>query len=172
MSTRSDRIREAVQARLAVGHLQNIYQLLDLYEGQLNIPTKEIDEYGRKWRERNPDHGKEYGREYRLNNPEKEKESRKRYSQTDGGKTAMQRKTFKRRTKIEGSINTLTAEEWVDILKQYNYGCAYCGKKLVDSFDTTRDHIIPISKGGNNVKENIIPSCRSCNSKKSDKIIY
>ena len=46
MSTRSDRIREAVQARLAVGHLQNIYQLLDLYEGQLNIPTKEIDEYG------------------------------------------------------------------------------------------------------------------------------
>ena len=35
----------------------------------------------------------------------------------------------------------------------------------------TRDHIIPISKGGNNVKENIVPAYRSCNSKKHNKLI-
>ena len=35
----------------------------------------------------------------------------------------------------------------------------------------TRDHVIPISKGGNNTKENIVPACGSCNSKKKDKIL-
>jgi len=45
MNTRSDRIREAVQTRLAANHLQNIYQLLDLHVGKMNVPTKEVDEY-------------------------------------------------------------------------------------------------------------------------------
>ena len=68
-------------------------------------------------------------------------------------------------------INTLTAYEWLNILKQYDFKCVYCGKDLFDLFDTTRDHIIPISKGGNNTKENVVPSCRSCNTKKYNKIL-
>ncbi|MCK4464389.1 MAG: HNH endonuclease [Bacteroidales bacterium] len=34
----------------------------------------------------------------------------------------------------------------------------------------TKDHVIPISKGGDNTKENIVPACQSCNSKKFNKI--
>lgn len=44
--------------------------------------------------------------------------------------------------------------------------CAYCGKPS----DTT-DHIIPKSKGGPDIKQNLVPCCKSCNSSKKDKDI-
>ncbi|MDB4875733.1 MAG: hypothetical protein JWM41_2179 [Gemmatimonadetes bacterium] len=30
------------------------------------------------------------------------------------------------------------------------------------------DHVIPISRGGSHTRENVVPACRSCNSKKGD----
>jgi 5-methylcytosine-specific restriction endonuclease McrA len=57
-------------------------------------------------------------------------------------------------------------EQWLDILDQFGHCCVYCGrgdKKL------TMDHVIPISKGGEHSKENVVPACRSCNSKKGNR---
>lgn len=45
--------------------------------------------------------------------------------------------------------------------------CAYCGKELSD--DATIDHVIPRSKGGSNSLDNLLPSCRSCNTSKGVK---
>ncbi len=53
------------------------------------------------------------------------------------------------------------------ILKRFNSRCAYCGKSLC--LDTmTRDHVIPLSKGGINHYANLFPSCRHCNSVKAN----
>lgn len=43
-----------------------------------------------------------------------------------------------------------------------NWDCAYCGKTL-EKDEATIDHIIPKSRGGKNVWNNVISSCKKCN---------
>ena len=129
-------------------------------------------EYNKKWRKKNREYLKERAKKYREENPERYMECQNKYKKTEKGKATNQRGNFRRRTKDKEIINNLTAKEWLNILKQYNFKCAYCGKDLFDLFaKPERDHIIPINKGGNNIKENIAPTCHSCNAKKSDKVI-
>ena len=52
------------------------------------------------------------------------------------------------------------------IFMKYDGHCGYCGKKL--HRDTmTVDHIVPVSRGGGNSLENLMPSCRECNEAKA-----
>lgn len=46
--------------------------------------------------------------------------------------------------------------------------CAYCGGEF-KKCDLTRDHIIPSSKGGLDVWENVVTSCYGCNQWKADR---
>lgn len=55
-----------------------------------------------------------------------------------------------------------TWEQWEDIMRRAKFRCVKCGKKKV----LTRDHIIPLSKGGTDDITNIQPLCRPCNSRK------
>lgn len=56
------------------------------------------------------------------------------------------------------------------IAERDNYTCCICGKYMPDMKGLTIDHIIPVSKGGKTVPENLQVLCSSCNSKKSDKV--
>ena len=57
-----------------------------------------------------------------------------------------------------------------EILEKYNHTCQYCGRKAPE-VELEIDHIIPISKGGQTIAENITVSCRKCNNGKSNKIL-
>ena len=46
--------------------------------------------------------------------------------------------------------------------------CMYCGHKFNIS-SLTRDHIIPISKGGRNHWSNVVTACRHCNTRKGNR---
>lgn len=60
---------------------------------------------------------------------------------------------------------TLTLQEWHATLAVYEGRCAYCGiqGKMV------QEHIVPVSQGGGYTRENIVPACVPCNSKKRDR---
>ena len=78
----------------------------------------------------------------------------------------------RRYARKKGAKGSHTLKEWEELKKNYNYRCVYCGKKK----KLTKDHIIPLSKGGSDYIRNIQPLCKSCNSKKwsfnPDEYIY
>lgn len=77
-----------------------------------------------------------------------------------------------RRGKMKRERNLIVEHhftEWIDLLKKHDNMCFYCGVKMTKTpgiKQRTRDHIVPICKGGSDKIENIVPACRSCNSKK------
>ncbi len=93
----------------------------------------------------------------------------------DGGRTKEQiswsknkRNRVIKRLKIESLSHTFG--EWELLKKQYNHTCPCCCKSEPD-IKLTEDHIIPLSKGGSDLIENIQPLCLSCNIKKHTTII-
>lgn len=54
------------------------------------------------------------------------------------------------------------------ILMRDRYRCQYCGRKGT-AFDLTLDHILPRSRGGETVPENLCAACQMCNNRKSDR---
>jgi 5-methylcytosine-specific restriction endonuclease McrA len=68
-----------------------------------------------------------------------------------------------RARRLRTPLNTLTASQWKAIKAHYGSRCVYCGQR---SERLTQDHIIPLSKGGTHTVQNVVPACRSCNSKK------
>lgn len=48
--------------------------------------------------------------------------------------------------------------------------CMYCGGQFSESV-LTRDHIMPLSKGGEDVWENVVAACRRCNQHKGNDLL-
>lgn len=46
--------------------------------------------------------------------------------------------------------------------------CLYCGRQY-PSGQLTRDHVVPVSRGGRTAWENCVTACRSCNQRKDDR---
>jgi 5-methylcytosine-specific restriction endonuclease McrA len=51
------------------------------------------------------------------------------------------------------------------LLKRHNFLCFYCGAKLRPA-NRTLDHKLPLSRGGTNTIDNVVPACRPCNQRK------
>ena len=53
------------------------------------------------------------------------------------------------------------------------YRCLYCGRHRVELRGReflTRDHVIPASRGGGNVWENVVTACSPCNNRKGSRL--
>lgn len=73
----------------------------------------------------------------------------------------------RRRARKAALPSTLTHAEWEQILDLYGHRCLCCGT----TGQITMDHVVPISKGGGHVADNVQPLCGPCNSSKHAKII-
>ena len=52
-----------------------------------------------------------------------------------------------------------------------SYCCQYCGRHRVELRGRdflTRDHVVPLSRGGLNTWENVVTACSPCNNRKAD----
>lgn len=64
----------------------------------------------------------------------------------------------------------LTPELRQRIKERDNYTCQICGKYMPDEVGLHIDHIIPISKGGKTVEQNLQVLCDKCNLRKSNRV--
>lgn len=60
----------------------------------------------------------------------------------------------------------LTAKQWVAIQECGAGRCTYCNEK---PDRLTMDHIVPFARGGQHVWQNVVPACKTCNSRKKDR---
>ena len=74
-------------------------------------------------------------------------------------------------SKIEDNV---TDEQLDEILEYFNHRCAYClvDLRTLPKWMRTWDHIIAIKRGGPNTQDNVVPCCKSCNSRKKDRPIF
>jgi hypothetical protein len=143
------------------------------YENSHNHYLKYIEKYhdkSKRWYLDHPDKGKEYVRKYIKNNPEKVAESQRKWKSKNLSKLVVIGQRY-RANKKHAPINDFTDYDWNDLLFIYDHRCAYCRKDEIKAGGLTQDHVIPLSRSGNHSIDNIVPSCRSCNSRKKDKTL-
>ncbi len=64
--------------------------------------------------------------------------------------------------------------EWSSTIREYirereqKKQCIYCGAKK----DLSYDHLIPLSRGGPDIPDNLVMACKSCNSSKGARGLY
>lgn len=138
------------------------------------------------WYEKNREYKRAYKRRYQVTHAhvlkaynEKNKEkirADQREWETKDRLENPDRYTLKktiRRTRLKGLKATLTLKQWLEIKKEFDYECCYCGISEEEHVKTQgqklhREHFIALSKQGELTHNNIIPSCRSCNSSKGE----
>lgn len=69
--------------------------------------------------------------------------------------------------RVKDKKSSFTFEDWLKTRLAFQDRCAYCGSTTDGNL--VQDHFIPFSQQGQTKLGNIVPACRSCNSKKSRK---
>ena len=54
-----------------------------------------------------------------------------------------------------------------DLFRRDENLCLYCGNRF-STRDLTRDHVMPVSRGGKDAWENVVTACRPCNHRKGN----
>jgi 5-methylcytosine-specific restriction endonuclease McrA len=67
-----------------------------------------------------------------------------------------------------GASGTHSAKEWEELKEFFGNKCLCCG---ITGVALTEDHIVPLTKGGNDGIDNIQPLCGPCNSKKKQRTV-
>lgn len=75
---------------------------------------------------------------------------------------------LKRYVKVGRRKASFTFPSKRNILVREGFKCAYCGCALTMG-SCTKDHVVPLSKGGRDVLLNVVASCWKCNNVKADR---
>ena len=142
------------------------------------MPYRDLErrrEYGREWMRRNPEKARAGMQRWRVNHPENHRaEGRAYYARNRERVNAriqayhranpdiVRAKSQRHRALRLDAAGSFTAREWKALVAFYGGRCAYCG----EAGPVEADHRIPLSRGGTNAIENILPACRICNARK------
>jgi len=135
----------------------------------------------KQWQNDNKEHCKAVGKKREEIFKEERMEQHRKWYEVNKKVVAEQKKEYRKNNKDKINVitqryrakkillpNTLTSKQWKQIKLDFNNKCAYCNQEL----PLAMEHFLALSKGGEYTHNNIIPSCRSCNSSKSNKDFF
>ena len=124
----------------------------------------EVNAYTQAWRDANTEKHQGLSRDWYWRNVDYARASKRAEYYREPEKFYAQ--NLIRKARIAGAVcvhgpKCVTA----DVIKAlYDEDCLYCGRPA-----EAADHFNPIARGGLHCRENIVPSCNSCNSSKNAK---
>ena len=132
--------------------------------------------YGREWMKRNPDKAREAMRRWRAAHPDEHSEDNRAYYARNRQERLEQSAAYHRanphvgrarsqnyRARRLAALGSFTSTQWLALVEAYGGRCGYCG----ETGPLQADHRIPLSRGGSNTIDNIIPACARCNTRKA-----
>ncbi len=119
------------------------------------------------WREANAEHRRQYQRQWYEDNLAHVLSYNASYTKANAERACEYVRQRRARKKMAAGAGFVDEKDRLDALTTGWGGlCAYCEKT-----GTTWDHIVPLTKGGSNLPENLAPACKSCNSSKGAKLL-
>ena len=141
---------DAISNRSRMWRLKNSKRHSDNAKAWRLNNKQRSDQNRRIWRKNNPERAAMLAKKWRMNNPDK------------------QRVIMFNRNCITRGLRQAVSHGIVDRLLILQDGlCIYCKTSVLSVFDI--DHIIPVSRGGDNSENNLQLLCPSCNRSKRDK---
>jgi len=167
-SCHMEKYKESRKISQKKSYHKNIDHIIKYKEGNKERARLYHKDYQKSYQEKKAKQISERRRIHRLNNLESLNKYQREWGQLESSKKLNVKNEQKRNAAKKALESTLTLAEWEVIKENFNNNCAYCGgtKKL------EQDHFIPSSKGGEYTHNNIIPSCRSCNSSKGNRDFF
>lgn len=145
----AEEIKELARQRHAANKERNNKMSREYYAAH----KEDILKGNKIWRDKNPQRIKELSKQYKKDHPEETRVANQ-----------------KRRSRIAGATGECTIAQWRKLKDAYHHTCPSC-LRSEPRIILTVDHIIPITRKGNNDIDNIQPLCKGCNSSKGAKII-
>lgn len=142
----TESVKKKVRDRYSVADKEKIRESKQKYRDKTRARTSKRQS---DWYKKNRDHCASLASEWRKNNADRVRE----YARISAHSR-----------RVAGG-SRIDADKWRMRLDFYGGKCIYCSSQ--DNIEI--EHRIPISRGGSNLAANLVPACRSCNRKKSDK---
>lgn len=155
--------RERIREVSAAYRLANRDKVLEAKARWYRANKERWKEYGRTYSEAHPEQAKARYTAYRQANPEKVQARSAAWQAAHPEARATYRS--RRRARKAGNGGSHTTEQRRIKFEELGNRCFYCGI----SGKMTVDHQTPLSRGGTDNIDNLVPACGSCNRRKGTK---
>ena len=95
------------------------------------------------------------------------------FSRATGARSILRINSIVATTSVDRSVDQWAGKPAltnIALFRRDGFLCLYCGGEFGKS-QLTRDHVMPVSRGGLDTWENVVTACRACNQRKADALL-
>jgi 5-methylcytosine-specific restriction endonuclease McrA len=159
---------DVIKANARTWKTENVNRVIELRQAE--DQKEKARQRTNRWRKNNPEKAANNDRLKRERDPERYQGYVKDWEARNPEKARQLRLDISGRRRARIRNNGFEKVDFLKILIRFGLVCHICNQEIIN--DLEFDHVIPIAKGGSHTQDNIKPSHRYCNRKKSSKLQY